>query len=207
MPIDPDLPGEEAQESFILGKTSLVRCRWLRTMRCSSADLQLVQALSQCDELSSWLSTHLADLLDKLGALEATSGSDPFEEAQEDHSQIPTGSAARDWYLLRWADQLQGDEGLWRIALHYLSFIGSPEQTSAYLEVAEDRMKAILRHVKWRDPTLPSSSVAAKLSNGDANAVEDSAAEEAETQVEDVLKTCYEYGFEDVAVQLCQVRC
>lgn len=123
-----------------------------------------------------------------------------------------SGSTQRDMYLLRWADQLQADEGVWRIVLHYLAFVMSSKNVSL-ADIAEERMRAVLRHVKWRDPTVPSASAAGnidaplgKLVNGNSDEQEKEQGEEKqETSVEDVLKACYEYGFEDVAVELCKV--
>lgn len=121
-------------------------------------------------------------------------------------------SSQRDWYLLRWADQLQGDEGVWRIALHYLSFVMASDDDSL-AEAAEARMKATLKHVKWQDPTVPSASASnaatSELTNGgtggNATVNDEKRDDVKETTVEDVLQACYEYGFKDVAVDVCKV--
>lgn len=173
----------------------------------------MAQALAKCNDISPWLSTHLGDLLDKIGALDSD-GADARDAADASLTGA-SASTQRDWYLLRWADQLQGDEGVWRIALHYLAFVAASKNL-ALAEVAEGRMKAVLKHTKWRDPTVPYASASAKadvqmdsLANGEIenqHFEKGEPGQEQETTVEDVLKACYEYGFDDVATDLCKVN-
>lgn len=104
----------------------------------------------------------------------------------------------RDWFILRYVDQLSADDALWRLAVHYLSFAGSEGQ---------ERIKQMLLRVQYADPAAPSKQ--SPLFNGDKSngdmAVDDEPESATETTAEDVIKAAYDYGLHDVATQLCRV--
>jgi hypothetical protein len=101
----------------------------------------------------------------------------------------------RDWFIFRYVDQLMADPGLWRVAVHYLSFTG---------EQGVERIRQILLRVVY---TLSPAPAAVKSADMDVEGAEAQTEPEApmETTPEDVLQACFDYGLPDLADSICRV--
>ena len=150
-----------------------------------------------CIDVDLWLVTHLADLLHKMDVLEPEYPA--FQKMPCDVVCFPTWVhkltmmvdsfelTLRDYFLLRYVDQLQCDAGLWRLSLEYLATCGL---------VGKARMRQVLLGA----PILSDQEGAPAETNGDGDVSEKT------TTVLEVLSECRTYGRENDARAICRVR-
>ena len=95
----------------------------------------------------------------------------------------------RDWFVLRYAEQLHSDPGLWRLTLHYLHYAG---------ESGISVLRRLVLHIPYADPTTPNDT------KGKGKEIVE-AEQQGETTVHDVIRACYEYGLSTEAEIICKV--
>ncbi|UZJ56047.1 hypothetical protein CBS101457_005367 [Exobasidium rhododendri] len=101
---------------------------------------EVTKACQLAAEYDAWLAAHMTDLLDRVGVLDDQDGSIEIE-----------GNSLRVKYLEQYAETVLDDQGLWRLAIDYLSFCGPK---------ARHRMRWIVLEVPITGPNAHSSRTA-----------------------------------------------
>lgn len=144
------------------------------------------QAVQKSQEIDIWLGAHLGDLADKVGLLE--------DEQQTEASEL------RQELLLKYAQSLLDEQGLWRISIDYLAACG-----------VEGRRR--MSHVILSVP-LDGSIQAEDEDEKEVDDAMDEGADESEApaskqpsglaRAEQVLRACSEHGLELEARVVCR---
>jgi nuclear pore complex protein Nup85 len=122
---------------------------------------EVVKACQLAENYDPWLAAHMTDLLDRVGVL-------------DDQEVIEGKQAAslRLKYLEQYAETVMDDQGLWRLAVDYLSYCGP---------TARHRMRSIILDVPISGPdALPSRAEAKRAEQIEVEAEEAAMDEEAD---------------------------
>lgn len=135
------------------------------------------QALSQAHQLDSWLSAHLADVMEAIHLID----SDVFD----------SGLTLRQWYILDYAQYLQTDPGLWRLTVDYLCSCGDigKEMADEVLVRVPLQLHRLARRAEDMD-----GDDNAKIRAGDLAGV-----------LKDVNTSCYEHQREGARRAVCRI--
>ncbi|ADV19526.1 conserved hypothetical protein [Cryptococcus gattii WM276] len=176
IPVDKSLPDHVAQSAL-----------------CSA---DIIKALMSCYSLDTWLSAHLADLLDKLSLI-------PDDEEHFENS-------LRDFFLLEYAQVLQDNpnyKAFWRVICDYLGCAG--EEGRGRLKEHLRRLDIPLeRNVKGKFKESSASASANEQEGLDAamdieNPTESQ--EEAIKFLDEVRSACVDFRLDDVWQEISQV--
>lgn len=157
-----------------------------------SADI--IKALMSCYSLDTWLSAHLADLLDKLSLI----------PDDEEHFEI----SLRDFFLLEYAQVLQDNpnyKAFWRVICDYLGYAG---------EEGRGRLKEHLRRLDIPlDRDVKGKSKESSDSTNDEQGLDASMDIENATEsqgeaiklLDEVRSACVDFRLDDVWQEISQV--
>ncbi|CDR88880.1 uncharacterized protein SPSC_05712 [Sporisorium scitamineum] len=144
------------------------------------------QAVQRAQDIDVWLGAHLGDLADKVGLL-------------EEDEQAAGPSDLRQELLLKYAQSLLDEQGLWRISIDYLGACGA---------AGRKRISHIILSVPLDGPDpIDDSDDADEAMDKDAEA-NGSANKKNETKglarAEQVLRACSDHGLESEARVVCR---
>lgn len=175
IPVDKSLPDHVAQSAL-----------------CSA---DIIKALMSCYSLDTWLSAHLADLLDKLSLI-------PDDEEHFENS-------LRDFFLLEYAQVLQDNpnyKAFWRVICDYLGCAG--EEGRGRLKEHLRRLDIPLeRNVKGKFKESSASASANEQGLDAAMDIENptESQEEAIKFLDEVRSACVDFRLDDVWQEISQV--
>lgn len=147
------------------------------------------QAVSKAQQVDVWLGAHLGDLADKAGLLE--------------DDQQPEKSDLRQELLLKYAQNLLDEQGLWRISIDYLAACGAE---------GRKKMSDVILSVPLDGPG-PEEEEEEEDKEGDDDAMDEGAdgngagaSKKASglARAEQVLRACSEHGLETEARVVCR---
>jgi nuclear pore complex protein Nup85 len=122
---------------------------------------EVVKACQLAENLDPWLAAHMTDLLDRVGVLDDQDGVEGVKAL-----------SLRLKYLEQYAETVLDDQGLWRLAVDYLSYCGP---------AARHRMRSIILDVPISGPNaMPSRAEAKRADQIEAEAEEAAMDEEAD---------------------------
>ncbi|CCF48279.1 hypothetical protein NDA11_002929 [Ustilago hordei] len=140
------------------------------------------QAVQKAQQVDIWLGAHLGDLADKVGLL-------------EDEQQAETSDLRQD-LLLKYAQDLLDEQGLWRIGIDYLAACG-PE--------GRKKISHVILSVPLHGPGLEEEDDDDTMDQGaDGNDARSSNKSSELARAEQVLRACSEHGLETEARVVCR---
>ncbi|EST08859.1 Nucleoporin Nup85-like protein [Kalmanozyma brasiliensis GHG001] len=145
---------------------------------------QVRQAVQRAQDVDIWLGAHLGDLADKVGLLEDDNQAGPSDLRQS--------------LLLKYAQSLLDEQGLWRISIDYLAACGA---------AGRKKMSHIILSVPLDgpDPTEESDDADIAMDEGaDGSAIAPSKQAKSLARAEQVLRACSDHGLELEARVVCR---
>ncbi|EPQ31250.1 uncharacterized protein PFL1_01435 [Pseudozyma flocculosa PF-1] len=164
---------------------------------------EVARAVSKATEADIWLAAHLADLADKAGLLEEDAAAEMGDASDQD---------LRIKMLLRYADEMLEEQGLWRISIDYLGVCGA---------AGRRKMREVILSVPYFAPSK-SRAKASNDEDGEDESDDDEAMEEESEggpedkgkgkdqesgsfeRAEEILRACAEHGMEEEARVICK---
>ncbi|KAN0062610.1 hypothetical protein ACQY0O_005143 [Thecaphora frezii] len=169
---------------------------------------EVARAVDKAPEVDLWLAAHLADLADKAGLLEDIAAASKADD-----------QGIRIKLLLRYANAMLEEQGLWRISIDYLGVCGDEGRC---------KMREVILSVPYLTPSKAKRGADDSDVDGDEDEDEDEAMDE-ESQgdddgesgaaggkgkgkekiggferAEEILRACAEHGMEDEARVICK---
>ncbi|KAH7327689.1 Nup85 nucleoporin-domain-containing protein [Rhizoctonia solani] len=175
MPPDPTIPVQELHRAILA--------------------MEELEALEIAAQVDPWLAAHLADIFEKVEAL------DPHDEIVQTY-----GMSVRDHFVLAYAEHLHSDPTLFEIELEYMGRCGT---------VGRERISAVICHIPFIPPAESKASTDSKsrlktLGVDDqglplAPRIVDAGMWEGCDRVDKLLSVCDHFGLREESREICKV--